>query len=607
MIAENFKRVLDNYLQAYEETYKEHPLAEFIRHDLSKPFKKIVDDEKYKASAAAGIGRWPIVPSLSILNKEITTSPERGYYIVYLFKEDMSGVYLSLNFGAHDFNKKYGKKNLIHAASNFRDVLKEEFEEINNYAPLDLGHRPGKEQYSGSKNYENGDIFNIYYSKEDLNSDEKIINDFKLFLKMYDYLYEKQGTTIFIDDGSSIHNDDSEARPTPSPEKSNIKFKDYLIKENYFFDSKTIENYLLSLKVKPFVILTGNSGTGKTKLSQLFADYLLKKQHPKYINHAIVPVGANWTENRNIVGYFNVLTKSYQHTQSLDLLLDAKEDKKHPYFLILDEMNLSHVERYFSDFLSAIESKKDIPLHKDYDKIEDEVKVPEELKIPENVFIIGTVNVDETTYMFSPKVLDRSNVLEFKTFEDISIKDYITKNKEKIEGFTGDLTYLENPLTDLDLKDNILSEIYKGFSSVTFNLNENNLLDYIINELTQIHEYLAGSGFEFGFRTVNEVLAFMLVAWKYEGEKEVWDNWRRYFDTQILQKILPKLHGSKMVLGETLDDLLTYCLGIKTIDEITDLSKVNLTELNAPYPDSAKKLIQMKKVLEKLSYVSFIN
>ena len=389
-------------------------------------------------------------------------------------------------------------------------------------------------------------------------------------------------------------------------------FIDYLTDKNYFFDEKIIENYLLSLKVKPFAILTGNSGTGKTKLSQLFAEYLYKKQKTPTINHAIVPVGANWTENRNIVGYFNVLTKTYQHTQSLDLLLYAEKDKQHPYFFILDEMNLSHVERYFSDFLSSIESHNPIPLHKDGDKLEDDF-VPEDLEIPNNVFIIGTVNVDETTYMFSPKVLDRSNVLEFKTFESIIIIDYINNKNIDIDAFSGDLNYLENPLSDVTLKENILSEVNGEFSNVTFNSYDEggneieiNLLNYIADELSVFHEYLSGSGFEFGFRTVNEVLAFMVVAWKYEGEKEVWDNWRRYFDAQILQKILPKLHGSKMILGETLDNLISYCLGIDSVDEIKDFS-VDLTEFNLLYPDSAKKLIQMKDILEKQSYVSFIN
>ena len=398
-------------------------------------------------------------------------------------------------------------------------------------------------------------------------------------------------------------------------------FYDYLRGEGYYFSRETIENYLLSLKVKPFVILTGNSGTGKTKLSLLFAEYLQKK-YPQYkseSNNAIVPVGANWTENRNVVGYYNVLTHDYQHTQSLNLLLTAGNDKKYPYFLILDEMNLSHVERYFSDFLSAMESRKPMPLH---NATEEEINVPNELEIPENVFIVGTVNIDETTYMFSPKVLDRSNVLEFKTFKGISIEDYINNNYLEGDSIEGDLDYLENPLSDPDLRNKVLTEINNGFNQVTYDeiitINQEddnskserrieesgNVLEKLTSELSDFNDILQDSGFEFGYRTVNEILSFMYVAWKYEESKIEFNNWKRYFDAQILQKILPKLHGSQLVLGNTLDELLEHCLGSENINETPKISDV--TE-NTPYPESAKKLIQMKKTLEQQRYVSFIN
>ena len=122
-----------------------------------------------------------------------------------------------------------------------------------------------------------------------------------------------------------------------------------------------------------------------------------------------------------MVGFVNHLRKDsggnpiYQATPVLELLLRATADLAHPYFLILDEMNLSHVERYFSDFLSAMESKKSIPLHQEDRALRTPsgFTVEREIAFPENLFVIGTVNVDETTYMFSPKVLDRANVLEF--------------------------------------------------------------------------------------------------------------------------------------------------------------------------------------------------
>ncbi len=89
-----------------------------------------------------------------------------------------------------------------------------------------------------------------------------------------------------------------------------------------------------------------------------------------------------------------------------------------PHFLILDEMNLSHVERYFADLLSAIESGEEIPLYEGNERRANGEVVPRRLRLPDNLFVIGTVNVDETTYMFSPKVLDRANVIEFRMEPD---------------------------------------------------------------------------------------------------------------------------------------------------------------------------------------------
>ena len=306
----------------------------------------------------------------------------------------------------------------------------------------------------------------------------------------------------------------------------------------------------------------------------------------KYI---IVPVGANWTDNTNIIGYYNVITNEYQSTPAYDFIQKAENDSGNPYFLILDEMNLSHVERYFADFLSAIESKEEIPLYG-----EDRT-----IKLPENIFIIGTVNVDETTYMFSPKVLDRANTIEFNTLDAI---DYMNNNINT-DDFNGNIEYLQSPLIDSDISNLNIQEL----KDILFNISYegNSLWDILANELTIFQKTLKSSGFDFGFRVINEILRFMIVSWKYENSPTEWDNWQRYFDAQIKQKILPKLHGSEKAIGEVLIKLFNNCLNNRENNENPKNFKIENEILR--YPSSAIKLQNMAKVLSQQRYVSFIN
>lgn len=177
------------------------------------------------------------------------------------------------------------------------------------------------------------------------------------------------------------------------------------------FDTTFAKRYISSLMAKPFVILTGNSGTGKTRIATLFAKFLEVKLGECEKNWILVPVGADWTDNTKILGFYNPLADNgkgkYEKSSILRLieLANLPENKDIPFFIILDEMNLSHVERYFADFLSHMETPE-------FDFILDGYSGS--LKYPKNLFIVGTVNIDETTYMFSPKVLDRANVIESK-------------------------------------------------------------------------------------------------------------------------------------------------------------------------------------------------
>lgn len=313
--------------------------------------------------------------------------------------------------------------------------------------------------------------------------------------------------------------------------------------------------------------------------------------HKKDPNYKIVPVGANWTENRHVLGFYNVITGEYNETPSYSLIKLAKNDIDSPYFLILDEMNLSHVERYFADFLSAIESGQPIPLYSNDDE-------NYELDIPDNLLIVGTVNVDETTYMFSPKVLDRANTIEFPT---MSAKEYMNSDFNEFE--FKNINYLMNPLEDLDVRNMNVHDLKDIFMFI--NCSRGNLWDVLSIELDLFQSILKKINFDFGFRVINEILRFMFVSWRYEDYPQNWENWERYFDAQVKQKILPKLHGSQKAIGQTINELFNACLIERKNN--ADARLVDLTKDDCRYYTSAVKLQNMAKILSNQRYVSFIN
>lgn len=371
--------------------------------------------------------------------------------------------------------------------------------------------------------------------------------------------------------------------------KSTAKIR--LMPRLYFKKNKELQDYLkenegkkVEVKIKTDNFNFDNFHPIWEKEKDDSTDY---KKDP---NYKIVPVGANWTENRHVLGFYNVITEEYNETPSYSLIKAAKNDISSPYFLILDEMNLSHVERYFADFLSAIESGQPIPLYSNDDE-------NYELDIPDNLLIVGTVNVDETTYMFSPKVLDRANTIEFPT---MAAKEYMNSDFKEFD--FKNINYLMNPLEDLDVRNMNVYDLKDIFMFI--NCSEGNLWDVLSNELDLFQSILKKINFDFGFR-VNEILRFMFVSWRYEDSPQNWENWERYFDAQAKQKILPKLHGSQKAIGQTINELFNACLIERKNN--ADARLVDLTKKDCRYYTSAVKLQNMAKILSNQRYVSFIN
>lgn len=359
----------------------------------------------------------------------------------------------------------------------------------------------------------------------------------------------------------------------------------------YFKKNEELQNYLKENEGKKVEVKIKTDNFNFENFRPIWEKEEDSTNHKKDPNYKIVPVGANWTENRHVLGFYNVITGEYHETPSYSLIKLAKNDIDSPYFLILDEMNLSHVERYFADFLSAIESSQPIPLYSNDDE-------NYELDIPDNLLIVGTVNVDETTYMFSPKVLDRANTIEFPT---MSAKEYMNSDFKEFD--FKNINYLMNPLEDLDVRNMNVHNLKDIFMFI--NCSRGNLWDVLSIELDLFQSILKKINFDFGFRVINEILRFMFVSWRYEGSPKNWENWERYFDTQVKQKVLPKLNGSQKAIGQTINELFNACLIERKNN--ADARLVDLTKKDCRYYTSAVKLQNMAKILSNQRYVSFIN
>ena len=329
------------------------------------------------------------------------------------------------------------------------------------------------------------------------------------------------------------------------------------------YDDAFVKRFVCALLAKPFVILTGLSGSGKTKLAQAFTTWLAKK------NSLIVPVGADWTNNEHLLGYPDALQPGnyvMPDTGVLDLILRANEKPNEPFFLILDEMNLSHVERYFADFLSAMESKdKDaIKLYNGDERSANGRTIPKSLGIPQNLFVIGTMNVDETTYMFSPKVLDRAQVLEFRV------------SQAEMVSFLEDLKPIN--LTEIENQGSGYAKGFLDLSAVVPELEEDNK-SAIAEMLTIFFEPLEKIGAEFGYRTASEIMRFCAYYLSFGATPA------DALDAAAMQKLLPKLHGSQAKLGPVLETLEKLCkesangytLTLKKIERMQDRLEVGFT------------------------------
>jgi energy-coupling factor transporter ATP-binding protein EcfA2 len=359
----------------------------------------------------------------------------------------------------------------------------------------------------------------------------------------------------------------------------------YIAAKGFRYKYDEIANFYLSLRTKPFVILAGISGTGKTQLPRKFAASLGFDE----IQLRQVPVRPDWTDSSDLLGY-TALDGNFIQKELTLAIFEANKHPNKPFFFILDEMNLARVEHYFSDYLSIIETRERVKgkiktepiLSKEMLKNATNSSELSAIWIPENLYLIGTVNMDETTHTFSRKVLDRANTIEMN---DINL-DWIqipSSNIESLKEISNDLFVTE------------------FIESKDLSVSDKKSIENEIELLKKINDILTKADLQFGYRVRDEIAFYLILNKKY---KLIEDD--SAIDFQLTQKILPRIHGSSERVQTLLIELLNLLesKSFKINSEIADIVSA-MKDDKLKYSRASKKIIFMLKRFDDDRFTSF--
>jgi hypothetical protein len=318
-----------------------------------------------------------------------------------------------------------------------------------------------------------------------------------------------------------------------------------------------IRAYHVALQTKPLAILPGISGTGKTRLTRLYADAIFDVPPGMDNDHyLLVAVQPDWHNARDLLGYYNALNAKFHPTPFLRFLMRAAADPASTYFVCLDELNLARPEYYLAPILSALETEDHaIDLGTPGATVETVAgeTLANPFRLPLNVRITGTVNVDESTHTLSDKLLDRANVIELT---DVDLAAFRAAYREPVD----------EPAWQV---------------------------------IAEVHAIVSRAGQPFGYRSIAEMLRYV------ERARGVLPP-QQALDQQIKQKILPKLRGDDTPrLRRALVSLLELLLG-KPHSAWGKATAVEPEDVAAaPYPDSAEKVRRMLERLETEGFTDF--
>lgn len=508
-------------------------IYDVINKKIPKALTDYIHDDTYLVNGSVGKGLATRTPWIAILDKEITTSTREGIYIVFLFSSDYKNVYLTLNQGTTvpgSFGPRLGKKEVSRKSQNIRELLNIDNELLRIDGNADIAD----EKYRAGA---------IYYTLWDVNDVDKGKNLLELYLNIYkQYKSLIQKTEVNIDSKSDF--------------KMNVEIDD------------KYRSYVSAIKSKPFLLLAGISGTGKSRIVRELARACWEEgsneyEEPKPKNFKMIQVKPNWHDSSELLGYVSRVSGEpvYVIGDFLKFVAKAWENLDVPHFLCLDEMNLAPVEQYFAEYLSVIESRKNINgeiitdaiIEKNserwYSVLISDLTKKENLRkqfetigiaIPKNLIVVGTVNMDETTFSFSRKVLDRAMTIEMN---EVDLEGGLDKKYESI-GKLGEAELIGYAVEGVD--------VYADNKEVC---------DTAISYLKAINDKLEGTPFKVAYRTRNEFLLYVVNNLPYNKNENGEDIPQemviaRALDEITNMKILSRIEGDETKVSERfLNDL----------------------------------------------------
>ena len=342
-------------------------------------------------------------------------------------------------------------------------------------------------------------------------------------------------------------------------------------KSGLLYSEEDLTNFHISVKSSRLTILAGMSGIGKSGLVRLYGKALgLPEERVRFL-----PVRPSWMDDGDILGYVDMKNMVYRSAETglAELLIDAAKNPDKMYLLCFDEMNLARAEHYFAQFISVLE-KEDNPVIRLYNpslrnRLYNGEAYPAEIPIGKNIIFTGTVNVDESTYHFSDKILDRANVI---TLHQGKFHDLLKLGKKEAISFD------EIPFSDFYR--------FKATGGLQLDERELDLLDALQDALDK-SGLQSGIGFRIACQ-MGRYLANIPKGLSFDRKKGL--------DSEIVQRILPKLRGSSQQIGSLV------CLNEKGELSGSFIAALNQFSDLSDFAETIKKLEAKARELKLYDY-----